>query len=74
MSTQPEPIPIQDDPMISIYLSNGVYEVNEELIPEVNKAVSALGLMYMEGLKTITEEQFFPIFTPLMNERYGLTE
>jgi hypothetical protein len=38
----------------------------------INGMVPAFGLSSFEDLKTITEEDFFKVFTPLMNEHYGL--
>lgn len=72
MKTQAEPIIIKEDIMIPIYLSNGSFEANEELLPVIQRTVLALGLSTVEDLKAVTEEAFFEIFTPLMNAHYGL--
>jgi hypothetical protein len=72
MKTQAEPITIKEDIMIPIYLSNGSFEANEELIPVIQRTALALGLSTVEDLQTVTEEDFFEIFTPLMNGHYGL--
>lgn len=72
MKPDTNPIIFEDEKMISIDLSNGSFEVNEELIPIVGSAVTALGISTTADLKQITEEDFFAIFTPLMNLHYGL--
>ena len=72
MKTQPNPITIQEDIMIPIYLSNGNFEANKELTPVIHRTALALGLSSVEDLKVVTEETFFEIFTPLMNAHYGL--
>jgi hypothetical protein len=72
MNTQNEPIVFQDDEMIPIHLLNGSFEINKELMAVINGMVPAFGLSSFEDLKTITEEDFFKVFTPLMNEHYGL--
>ena len=72
MKTQAEPIIIKEDIMIPIYLSNGSFEANEELLPVIQRSALALGLSTIEDLKAVTEEAFFEIFTPLMNTHYGL--
>ena len=72
MTTQSQPIVFQEDVMIPVYLSNGCFEVNQELLPTVKAVVDSLGLSSLDDLKTVTEEKFFEIFTPLLNAFYGL--
>lgn len=72
MDTQNEPIVFQDDEMIPVQLLDGNFEINKELMTVINGMVPAFGLSSFEDLKTITEEDFFKVFTPLMNEHYGL--
>lgn len=72
MKTQAEPIIIKEEIMIPIYLSNGSFEANEELLPVIQRTVLALGLSTVEDLQAVTEEDFFEIFTPLMNAHYEL--
>ncbi|TDE08687.1 hypothetical protein [Dyadobacter psychrotolerans] len=72
MKTQAEPIDIKEDIMIPIYLSNGSFEANEELIHVIQRTALVLGLSTVNDLRAVTEEAFFEIFTPLMNAHYGL--
>jgi hypothetical protein len=72
MDLQTEPFVFQEDIMISVHLSNGSFEVNQELIPTVKLAANALGMINVEDLKAISEEDFFATFTPLLNAHYGL--
>lgn len=72
MKTQAESINIKEDIMVPIYLSNGSFEANEELLPVIHCSALALGLTTVDDLKTVTEEAFFEIFTPLMNAHYGI--
>ncbi len=58
MTTQSQPIVFQEDVMIPVYLSNGSFEVNQELLPTVKVVVDYLGLSSSDDLKTITEEKF----------------
>jgi hypothetical protein len=67
-----EPVETNEDILIPIYLSNGSFEANEELLPVIHRSALALGLTTVDDLKTVTEEAFFEIFTPLMNAHYGL--
>lgn len=67
-----ESVKIEKDKMIPIYLSNGSFEANEELLPVIQRTALALGLSTIDDLKAVTEETFFEIFTPLMNAYYGL--
>jgi hypothetical protein len=72
MKTQTEPIDFQQDIMVNIQLFDGRYEINQELIPVVQQAAQALGISDIENLVDIPEETFFAVFTPMMNNHYGL--
>lgn len=72
MKTQSENINFEEDKMIEIILSDGSFEVNEELLLVVNEVLNSLNLSTIEDLKNISENQFFDIFTPLLNTHYNL--
>lgn len=72
MNTESEPIVIVDEIMIPILLKNGSFEVNEEVMPVIYKVIQALGLVSVENLTEVTEEEFMPLFSPLLNSHFGL--
>lgn len=72
MEMQTDPIVIKEDLMIPIHLLDGNFEINEELVPVIMQTVVYFGLSSMEDLRKVTEQDFFTVFTPLMNDRYGL--
>lgn len=72
MKTQSEPIVIVEEVMIPIYLKNGSFEVNEEVMPVIHQVMKTLGLVSVKNLTEITEEEFFPLFSPLLNSHFGL--
>lgn len=59
MENQTEPIIIKEDVMIPIYLGNGNFEANEELLPLMQRTALALGLFSVDNLKAVTVENFF---------------
>jgi hypothetical protein len=72
MEIQTEPIVIKDDIMIQIRLLDGSFEVNEELISVILQTAAYFGLSSVEDLRKVTEQDFFTVFTPMMNDHYGL--
>jgi len=72
MENQIEPIVINEEVMIPIYLSNGNFEANEELVPVILQAAAYFGLSSVKDLRKVTEQDFFEVFTPLINDHYGL--
>lgn len=72
MKMQTEPIVIKEDIMIPIHLLDGNFEVNEELIPSIMQTAAYFGLSSVEDLIKVTEQDFFTVFTPLINDHYGL--
>jgi len=72
MEAQTEPIIFKEDAMVRIQLLDGSFEVNEELLPVIQHAASALELSSISGLKEVRDQDFFEIFTPLLNAHYGL--
>jgi len=72
MDISSDPIVIVDEIMIPIHLKNGSFEVNEEVMPVIHKVIEALGLVSVEDLTEITEEEFMPLFSPLLNSHFGL--
>ena len=63
MEAQIEPIVFQEEIMIPVQFVNGSYAVNQELISTVKLAVAALGLMTVEDLKAVPQEQISALFT-----------
>ena len=72
MKVQREPITFAEDTMIAIHLSGASFEVNEDLIPVIKKTASTFGLSSLQELTKVSEEDFFSVFTPLMNAHYNL--
>jgi hypothetical protein len=72
MGAQTEPIIFKEDVMVRIQLFDGSFEVNEELLSAIQHTASALELSSISELKEVREEDFFEIFTPLLNAHYGL--
>jgi len=72
MEMQTEPIVIKEDIMIPILLLDDSFEVNEELIPVILQTAAYFGLSSVEDLRKVTEQDFFTVFTPMMNDHYGL--
>jgi len=52
---------IKEDVMIPIYLSNGSFKTNEELLPVIQRTALALGLSTVNDLKAVTVCR--PVFT-----------
>ncbi|NIJ52228.1 hypothetical protein [Dyadobacter arcticus] len=73
MEAQTEPIIFNEDAMVRIELLDGSFEVNEELLNVIQRTASALELSSISGLKEVTEQHFFKIFTHLLNAHYGLS-
>lgn len=67
-----DPLDTKEDVMITIHLSNGNFEINEELVPLIQRTALSFGISTVDDLNTVTEEDFFRTFTPLMNAHYGL--
>lgn len=72
MEIQTEPIVIKDDIMIPIRLLDGSFEVNEELISVILQTAAYFGLSSVEDLRKVTEQDFFTVLTPMMNDHYVL--
>ncbi len=72
METQTAPIVFKEDIMIPIHLLDGSFEANEELFPVIRQTVAYFGLSAVDDLRKVTEQDFFTVFTPLMNAHYGL--
>lgn len=72
MNLSNEPIDQQDDIMINIQLFDSCFEINQELIPVVQQAAHTFGFSDVKDLMNIREEMFFAVFTPMMNNHYGL--
>lgn len=72
MEMQTEPIVIKEDVMVKVYLLDGNFEANEELLPVIRQTVAYFGLSSVDDLTKVTEQYFFSAFTPLMNSHYGL--
>ncbi len=49
--------------MIPVQFVNGCYAVNQDLISTVKLAVAALGLLTVEDLKAVPQEQISALFT-----------
>lgn len=69
---QVEPINFKEDVMVRIQLLDGSFALNQELVPVIQRTASALGLSSVNDLKEVKDQDFFQIFTPLMNAYYGL--